>query len=202
MTRNDDEWTPYGLEAIRHAHLRRRRILGALLILGVLLGASALFRTDETRSLSIVANGQETQSGIEIRDPNADQEEKKDYVTVSLEPGKVARLETGSGTQEATVERSGNANIERAKPVPWRFYLVKALPFLLTLLAGYLLAGRRGRHDEVNYGIHKGSMPLEMITAHHDKAVFTRRFVKSSVFGKRRHDYVDRNVERVTQEDG
>lgn len=200
MSDKSEEWTPYGLEAIRQSYLRRRRILGALIILGILLLSLGTFQSQTKTSISIAVNGEEVGNGIEI-DAGKEEAPKK-YVSVTLTPGQVSRLETGSGAAPAQVTQNSVQGESRAAPLPWRLWLMQFAPWLLAGAALYFLVKRRGKHDEINYGIYKGAMPLEMLTAQHESAVFTRRWAKASVFGKGRGDHLPAEVERITQEDG
>lgn len=189
LTKETGGWSPYALEGIRMAHLRRKRIRGILLLLALLGFWAWMFEETTTREQSIFVNGREAQSGIQIETP--DETERQDHVTVSLSPGRVTRAEAGSdGAPESTIQRSDQPAASRAPPVPWFYYLYKMGPWLLVGLGAYLLTRRRGKLDEVNYGVYKGSMPYEMITAAGQRAVFTRRAAHESVFGKRRGDHI------------
>jgi hypothetical protein len=181
------EWTPYGLEAIRIAHLRRRRILGILLLLGVGALLLLLLDTTTTSQLDISVNGR-SGNGISLDLP--DEQPRDGPVTVSLSPGKVTRAEAGSAAPESTVTRSNAPSFQRAPAYDFGNLALLALPWVLLGLAVWFLAARRGRHDEVNYGIYKGSMPLEMITASASRQVFTRRHARHSLFGRRRADHL------------
>lgn len=197
MAKTQDDWTPYGLEAIRQAYLRRRRILGALAALGILGLALLMVETTTTSSLRISVNGNDVTDSVSIPEP--DEPEQQDHVTVALEPGKVSRVESGNDPVPEQVERTSAPQAVRASPYPWKLWALNALPWLLAGLVAWLLAARRGKHDEINYGVYKGSMPLEMITAQHERVVFTKRWAKTSVFGKRRVDHVPPEV-RETHE--
>lgn len=198
MSKEGEVWTPYGLEAIRQSYLRRRRILGALAALGVLILALTVIESTTSSRLALSANGNEVGDGISIPEP--EKPEGKDYVTVSLEPGRVSRVEAGKESGEAQIERASQPTAVRASPFPWKLWVVQLLPFLLAGLVAYLLAKRRGKHDEVNYGVYKGSMPFEMITAQHSSAVITKRWAKTSVFGKRRLDHLPPEVAEADAE--
>lgn len=195
-------WTPYGLEAIRIAHLRRRRIFSVLLALGLCALWLFMFSSTTESRLSISVNGQEQATGIQLDIP--DQVPKNGPVTVAIDPGRVTSAETTGPGQATSVQRSEVPTFERAAPLNWNYYVLLYGPYALLALALYLLAKKRGKHDEVNYGIYKGAMPLEMMTASAEKQVFTTRFTERSIFGKRRADYLPREVallERVPQED-
>lgn len=198
MRKEAEEWTPYGLEPIRQAHLRKRRILGALAVLALLILAFSFVDTTKTETISISANGREVGGGVTIPEP--EKSDKKDYVTVSLQPGRVSRAEAGSEVAADQVERTAQPGLTRASPVPWKLWALQLLPWLLAALVGYLLMKRRGKHDEINFGVYKGAMPLEMLTAQNEGAVFTKRWVKSSVFGKRRLDHLPPEVAGASEE--
>lgn len=198
MSNEGTEWTPYGLEPIRQAHLRKRRILGALAALAVLLLAFTFVETTKSTSLSLSANGRELSGGVTIPEP--EKSEAKDYVTVSLEPGRVSRAEAGNEVGGEQVERNSMPQASRASPVPWKLWALQLFPWLLAGLVAYLLAKRRGKHDEINFGVYKGAMPLEMMTAQHESAIFTKRWARTSVFGKRRLDHLPPEVAGASEE--
>ena len=188
------EWTPYGLEAIRIAHLRRRRLVGILLLLG--LGVLAYFLTDTTTTsqLELTVNGRQG-NGISLDLP--EEKPRNGPVTVSLTPGRVTRAEAGSAAPEGSVQRPNAPSFQREPAYDFGGLVLFVLPWLLIGLAAWFLATRRGKHDEVNYGIYKGAMPLEMITASASRQVFTRREARVSLFGRRRVDHVPAEVVRM-----
>lgn len=198
MARTNDEWTPYGLEAIRQARIWRRRFLGALAALGILLAGMLLVETTTTESISLSANGNDVTDSVSIPEPEAPK--GQDKVTVSLTPGRVSRVESGNAPEAPqVVERTSTPQATRASPYPWKLWLLDAVPYLLAGVVALLLF--RGRpQDEVNYGIYKGAMPLEMLTSHQDRAVLTTRHARTSVFGKRRADYVPPEVHEADEE--
>lgn len=187
------EWTPYGLEAIRIAHLRRRRLVAFLFLAGLGLLLWAMSGTTSTSEIDISVNGRR-QNGISFDIP--EEEKKNGPVTVSLSPGKVTRAEAGGAPSSSSVQRSNAPTFQRDVPYDFGGLLLGVLPWALIALAVWLLAARRGKHDEVNYGVYKGSMPLEMITASASRQVFTRREARASLFGKRRVDHVPGEVVR------
>lgn len=194
------EWTPYGLEAIRIVHLRRRRALALLLMLGLGALAVLMAQTTTTSELDISVNGRRG-NGISFDLP--EDQPKDGPVTVSLTPGKVTRAEAGNAPPQSSVQRNAAPSFQREPAYNIGGLLLLVGPWLLIGLAGWLLATRRGKHDEVNYGVYKGTMPLEMITASASRQVFTRREARSSVFGRRRMDHVPAEViasERVAED--
>lgn len=196
-----EAWTPYGLEAIRVAYLRRRRAVSLVIALG-LAGMWALaFESTTSSSTEIYVNGQRAGNSIDIEVP-PDREDGP--VTVAIEPGRVTRAESGSAPDEATVTRTSAPTFDRAPAIPFTGYAYVYGPFVLLALAAYFLAKKKGKHDQVNYGIYKGALPLELVSASMSKQVFTHRKAKTSLFGKRRADYLPEEVlliERVPQED-
>lgn len=192
-----DDWTPYALEKHRIRHLRRRRLVAILAAIAMLLLVSALFSVSTDRQTRISTNGRDTGS-IEIQDVDLDKS-KDDHITVEVQPGRVSRVEAGTDSQAPQVSRAQAPQLSRAAPYNWSFYLLLYGPYVLVGLLLWLLAKRRSRHDEVNYGVYKGAMPLELLTASHRDAVFTRKLTESSVFGKKRHDHLPRGY--ATAED-
>lgn len=201
MANTQDGWTPYGLEAIRIGHLRRRRALALLIALGLAMLWFFSFESTTSTRQDIFVNGQK-QSSIEI--DFGDTTPKKDGpVTVALSPGRVTRATAGEAGDEAPVSAQAAPAFDRGSPIPFSNYLILYGPYVLIGGALWLLAKRGGKHHEVNYGIYKGAMPLEMITASASRHVRTTRHAKQSLFGKREQDHLPREVlrvERVAQE--
>lgn len=186
-----DEWTPYGLEAIRIAHLRRRRILGLLALLGLFALLLTLTQSTTTTELDITVNGRRG-NGISLDVP--DEEPRDGPVTVSLTPGRVTRAEAGSAAPQDSITRNSAPSFERAAPYDFGNLLALVAPWALLALGAWFLGKRRGRHDEVNYGVYKGAMPLEMITASASRQVLTKRHARSSLFGRKRVDHLPSEV--------
>lgn len=193
MADKKSAWTPYGLEAIRVAHLRRRRLLALLLVAGLVLVWLTLFDTTTTKELQLQVNGREG-SSISIDTSDADEKKKDGPVTVGLSPGRVTRADTaGPAVQGPQVSRANVPTFDRASPYNWGYYLLSYGPWVLIGLAAWFLAKRKPK-DEVNYGIYKGAMPLEMITAAAAEKVLTTRMAEGSVFGKGRSCYLPAEV--------
>ena len=194
-------WTPYGLEAIRIRHIRRRRLLALLAALALAGFWSWMFEETTTTQQEIFANGKRAGSGIQIdvQEP----EEEDGPVTVALSPGRVTRADTSQQGGQQTIDRPAAPVLSRAPAYNWTSYLILYGPFALIGLALWLLAAKRRPEDEVNFGIYKGAMPLEMITSSARHHVLTRREARESVFGRRRRDHLPaelRVIERVEQE--
>jgi hypothetical protein len=205
MAKAQEAWTPYGLESIRIAYLRRRRIL-ALLILLLLLGTIyGFFTQTTTKSTQIFANGNDVTGQNTITIDQNTPSNPNNHVTVSIEPGRVTSATAGGSAGAASVQHANIPSFDRAPPINWGGYLLLYGPYVLVGLLAWYLAKRRGKNDEVNFGVYKGAMPLEMISATHAGEVFTRRHAKESIFGKRRHDHLPRDlasVEAATVEEG
>jgi len=196
-------WSPYGLEAIRVSYLRRRRLLAIIIALGLGGIWAFMFETTTTTSTDIFVNGRRQGTiGIDAPDPGP---RRDGPVTVAVEPGRVTRADSGSAPAAAAETPRAQAPIfERAAPVPYEAYVIIYGPFVLLAAALYFLAKKRGKHDEVNYGIYKGAMPLEMLSASMADQVFTTKMARDGLFGKRRADYLPAEVlriERVAQEE-
>jgi len=196
-----EPWSPYGLEAIRVAYLRRRRILSILIAIGLAGVWALMFETTTTTTTEIFANGRR-QGTISIEEPDPPQEDGP--VTVEVQPGRVTRAQSGDGEATEQVQRASAPVFQRDSPIPYRLYVILYGPFVLLAAALYFLAKKRGKHDEVNFGIYKGAMPLELMSHSMANQVFTTRKAASSLFGKRRADYLPEEVlaiERVPQEE-
>lgn len=188
-----NEWTPYGLEAIRIAHLRRRRLFGIAAIVGFTLLLFLVSEPEVETEIDISVNGNRG-NGISLDLPE-DEAPKNGPVTVSLSPGRVTRAEAGAGAStESSVQRNAAPTFARAPAYDFSGLILFIAPWALIAAAGWLLAKKRGKHDEVNYGVYKGAMPLEMITASASRQVLTRRHARVSLFGRRRADHLPAEV--------
>jgi hypothetical protein len=196
-----EDWTPYALEKYRIAYLRRRRLIAILIALLLLLLLGAFFSISTDRQTTISANGKDQNgNSIEFDDVPGNQD-RKDHITVELSPGRVTNAETGTDNQAPQINRATAPQLTRAAPYNWGFYLLAYGPYVLVGLLMWFFGKRRSRHDEVNYGVFKGAMPLELTTASHKDLVFTRKFTKISVFGRRRENHLPREIALVPQED-
>lgn len=196
-----DVWTPYGLEAIRVGYLRRRRVLSLLIALGLAGLWMFSFETLTSTENEIYVNGRRAGS-IDIEVP----EEREDGpVSVEILPGRVTRAESGGAPATGDEPRRPAAPVfTRANPLPLDLYVYMYGPYVLLAAALYFLAKKRGKHDQVNFGIYKGAMPLEMISSSMSDRIFTSKEAKTGLFGKRRADHLTEEilrVERVPQEE-
>lgn len=182
-------WTPYGLEAIRVGYLRRRRILAAIFALGLCGLWLLMFTTTTTVQQDIFVDGNRVGgSAISITEP---EKAKDGPITVALDPGRVTRAESGGPTAPGTqVAKTSAPTFTREAPIPYKGYIYMYGPIVLLVLAALLLAKKKGKHDQVNYGIYKGAMPLELVSASMSSHIFTNRMAKSGLFGKRRVDHL------------
>lgn len=185
----EETWTPYGLERYRAQGLRKRRVfaIGAVLVLAL---AWALFteRTIESSTDVLAGGGGNT---VGIVSPQQREQTGPDAV-VSVRPGGITQATAGEPqAQEGTGSTPVGPPQFAATPVNWPLLLLRYLPFALlgfVLWAGF--RARPGKSDEVNFGIYKGAMPLEMITASHAHVVVTSKEARASLFGRSREHYV------------
>jgi len=189
MTR--DDWTPYGLEAIRIAHLRRRRILAAIIVLGLALMWMLMVSQTTSTQTDIFANGKRA-NGLQLDVPEPPEEDKP--VTITIEPGRITRAESTGNAPADQLSRPDRPVLSRGNALNWNYYLTLYGPYLLVAGAIWMLSKRRGKHDEINFGVHKGAMPLEMISAVASREIYTTRHARRSLFGKRREDYLPERV--------
>lgn len=196
---SEGAWTPYGLEAIRVSHLRRRRAaIFALVFVGAILWLAFAPTPTNQNEIQVFANGNRVGggNGLQIEAP-----EKEKPVTVAIQPGQITHAAAGSAPAGETVTRAAAVPVvPRATPVPYAAVAFKFGPFLLLAFALWALGRRKPTSHMVNYGIYKGALPLELISASASKRVFTTRKAGTSIFGKSRSDYLPAEVERVPQE--
>jgi hypothetical protein len=158
-----------------------------------------MFSTVQTTNTDICTNGVCRSQGNNVQFEVPEEEKKDGPVTVSISAGRVTRADTGGSTGDSTVSRPNQATLTRAVPYNWLGYMIIYGPWVLLAAGVHFLGKRRGKNDEVNFGIYKGAMPLEMHTVSASKHVITTRKAK------RRSDYLPAEVlavERVPQEDG
>lgn len=186
----DREWTPYPHEEVRVHLLWRKRILLGLLVGALfLMWALSLGVQTETEEQLEIYGGDG--SSIQINRPD-EQQRTEPAASVTLRPGETARLNedlTVNDTSQRQGERSGATVPERPSGIPFVGILMVLAPFLAAIAAWRYL-GEEGTSIEVNYGVYKGSMPLEMITATHAKHLYTGSELHENPFGKVRSDYL------------
>ncbi|MDX1610722.1 MAG: hypothetical protein R3185_00020 [Candidatus Thermoplasmatota archaeon] len=181
-------WTPYALEDVRVQLLWKKRILLAVILgLVFLIWALSLSVSTETEEQLTVYGGDG--SSVTVRRPEETQVEPA--AQVLLRPGETARLNedlTLSDGETQPGERGAQLPPE-PEGIPFLGLLLFLGPFLLAI-AIWRYLGNQGTSTEVNYGIYKGAMPLEMITSSHSHMVLTGRKVEHNPFGKERSDYM------------
>lgn len=189
MAEQESQWTPYPHEAVRVSLLWRKRIL-----LGLLIGALFLFwalslgvATDTEEEIDVLNDDGDK---VSVQRPDQDERERP-VASVTLRPGETARLDNDLTLGDDGPQRQpGGAPVpDRPEGVPFMGLLLLIGPFLLAVLAWRYLS-LQGASTEVNYGIYKGSMPLELVTATHAPQVQTGQEVPANPFGKARGDYL------------
>lgn len=192
---SDDDWTPYGLEAFRQSRLWRRRLVTLLAVVVVALAWIGLSQFGgETTTTVDTFRGDG--GSVTLQAPDKGGRPKPD-ATVTLTPGNLTAAPSAiraTGRQEVPPPDPGGP-APGAEPINFRLLAVQwGIPLALVLV-GYLLAGIRGGSDhEVNYGIYKGAMPMETISARYSHLVETTRATYQDPFGKRREDYLPEDV--------
>ncbi len=182
------EWTPYGHEAHRQKRIWRRRIvalaLGAILAGGLILVMGSLFTTQTT--ISTDGGG----STVSIDRP--EEKERTPDATLTLTPGE---LTVAPSALQAAERTSPTPQFGRdappAQPIPINLLLLKYGPAAaVVLLAIAFLRRSPASQEEVNYGVYKGALPLENISARYAHLVKTSRATYENPFGKSRRDYL------------
>ncbi len=182
----DDQWTPYAHEPTRVALLWRKRLILALLV-------GALFAFWAT-NLGVTLD---TEEQLDILGEDGDsvtierEEREEPVASVTLTPGQTARLEEDLelGDPEPVTAPTGPQIPERPPGIPFMGLLLLFGPFIAALAAWrYLKDDATG--TEANYGIYKGALPLELLTAQHAGLVRTGQEVEQNPFGKHRNDYL------------
>lgn len=183
------QWTPYPHEEVRVSLLWRKRILLAVLIGTVFLfwALSLGIDTDTTEEVDVL-NGNGDQ--VQVQRPDQQQQERP-TATVTLRPGETARLneDLNVGERPEPSGRQGATVPERPGGIPFGGLLLLIGPFILAVMAWRHLS-EQGASTEANYGIYKGALPLELVTATHAGEVQTGQEVEQNPFGKVRSDYL------------
>lgn len=181
-------WSPYGLEVHRVALLQRRqRLLAAALLLGG-LALLALLATTIQQSDDITTFGSGGNS-VNIDLPTDRPRPKPTTLTVS--PGRTSVL------NQPIQPELRPARDNTAVPVVsdglnlWPL-LTSLAPVVLGGLYLWWLGRKRllGPIEQVNFGVYKGAMPLEMHSAVHKGYIFTRAQARAHLFGRRSADFL------------
>src|SRR5581483_4161333 len=133
-------------------------------------------------------------------DFDTSQKPKEGPVTVAISPGRVTLADTSQPAAAPQVSRAALPPFTTGDALNCNDYLVLYGPCALLGLALLFLAKRKGKSHEINYGVYKGSMPLEMISSAAREQIFTTREARESIFGKRAEDHLPERVVRVPQE--
>lgn len=190
---DDDGWSPYGLEAYRQSHLWRRRlaVVAVALVVAVAYVAVLQFGTDTDTVISTIGRG----DGDTLTFEQPESGPPEPDATITLEPGELTVPDQSIQTDieepgDAPVAPSGQPGVE---PIDWTGVLLRwGIPLAL-ILVGFLVGrvwGRASESERVNYGVYKGALPMETISARYNHLVETTRATYEHPFGKRRSHYV------------
>ncbi len=183
----DDQWTPYPHEPVRVSLLWRKRLILGLLIGGLFAFWAASLGADLEFDSEVDIIGEDGDT-VQVEQSEEDEEP---LATVTLSPGETATMDDDLelGDADAPVAPTGPLIPERPPGIPFLGLLLLLGPFLAALSAWRYLQDQ-STSTEANYGIYKGALPLEAITAQHAGLVRTGREVEDNPFGKRRNDYL------------
>jgi hypothetical protein len=182
--RSENGWTPYGLEAIRRKHIRRRRLMAVGLFFAYIVGYSLFVIMTTSSSLSVTdAEGKST---VELELPKNEETEQKP-ITVAIGQGRMVMADFGGETPSISPTPPTPAYVDA---LHWRGELTTYGPLLAVLWLLLTALRSRDKNAEVNYGVYKGALPYEMITAEAKGFVLTTKHAKESLFGRTREDYV------------
>lgn len=184
----DNQWTPYPHEEVRVQLLWRKRLLLALLIGGLFAfwATSLGVSVDTDQEVDIIG-----EEGDTAQIERSEEEEEEPVATVTLRPGETARMEEEMtlGDEPQPTAPTGPRVPERPEGIPFLGIFLLLGPFLASIAAWRYLQ-EEVTTTEANYGIYKGALPLETITADHAGLVRTGKHVQHNPFGKRRNDYL------------
>jgi hypothetical protein len=183
-----EPWSPYGLEAYRVALLRRRsRLITACLVLGLLaLGAVLLLSIKDSSQIQIHGGNGDS---ITVQVP---EQPRAKPLTLSVSPGRTTVLERPIQPEQKPKNAPPPSQGPTVKGLDWSALLTSLAPPVLLAIGAAKYAKKRiaGPLEQVNLGVYKGAMPLELITAQHKKHVFTGKRAYQSLFGKGREEHV------------
>lgn len=177
---------------------RKRLILG--LIIGLLFAfwATSLgVTTDTEQDVNIIG-----EEGDDISVERSEDDQEEPVASVTLRPGETARMDEDLtlGEQPDT-PRMGSPPPERPAGIPFAGLLLLLGPFLAAVYAWRYLSAQT-TSSQANYGIYKGALPLEAVTASHATLVRTGRTVETNPFGKARGDYLRDALDDPAREHG
>ncbi|MGH7320176.1 MAG: hypothetical protein ACRELA_11205 [Candidatus Rokuibacteriota bacterium] len=183
------DWTPYPHEPLRVRLVWRRRfILLALLVAAFILWLT-LFKGPATELTETISTVDQEGNVVSVtRDLRPQKSFEAPDARVTVRPGQTAR--TTPIEQTETGDQPTPTTAPPVRPpsdIPFFGLLILFAPMLLAL---WLFRRFAPPAPEVNYGIYKGALPFEIITASHRHLVLTSRRVDENPFGRERADYL------------
>ncbi|HVL47500.1 MAG TPA: hypothetical protein VM889_02990 [Candidatus Thermoplasmatota archaeon] len=194
MPKKRENWTPYGLEAIRQQTIRRRRNLALAMFLVYIVGYTVFILLTTTANLSV---GDGSGGSVELDLSGRNVEERQKPVTVRVGPGRITLADFGGEAATTPPTAPPPPGVEA---INWRGELMAYGPPIALLWLLLAAIRSKDKNGEVNYGVYKGAMPYEMITAEAKGHVFTTRLAKGSLFGRTRSDHLPAQLLREPEE--
>jgi hypothetical protein len=183
----DDPWTPYPHEEVRVGLLWRKRLILAAIVGGLFLFWAMSLGIDTTESENEVDILGEEGDEVEVE---RSEQQNEPVASVTLQPGETANLDEDLDLgQQEQPPQLGTPPPQPQDGIPFTGLLLLLGPFLAAYYAWRYLQDRT-TSTVANYGVFKGPLPLEMVTASHASMVRTGREVERNPFGKARGDYL------------
>jgi hypothetical protein len=188
-----DDWSSYLHEPYRIRRLRRKQIVIAAI--AVLLIAAWLlylfFQVGTDTSIQIFGSGANSTNRVASAPgaigENATVNQTPPFVSITVNPGYTvaANFTQEQASSEKPTSQDNNQEQDSGR-IYWENIVIPLLPIAVILFAGIKIAGLM--KSEVNFGVYKGAMPLEMHTTK-KKLVFNNELQKTNVFGKDKSEY-------------
>lgn len=187
-----DAWSPYLHEPYRIRRLRRKQIILAaiamLLIIAWLLYLFSQMGTNTNIQIFGSTGGSAKASSIPgAVGENSSFSQTPQIVTITVNPGYT--VAANFTDPRISTERLQAPPIQQERDkgkIYWINIAIPLLPIAVVLFSAVKIIGFV--KSEVNFGIYKGAMPLELHTTK-KKLVFNNELQKTNVFGKDRSEY-------------
>lgn len=114
-------------------------------------------------------------------------------LTLSVSPGRTTVLDRPIQPEaKPKSPAKPDAGGGQVSGLNWANLLAALAPPVLVAFLAVRFAKKRmvGPLEQVNLGVYKGALPLEMHSARHRKYLFTRRQAHASLFGKGRAEHI------------
>lgn len=168
----------------------RRRLIILGVVVAILLAWLTIFQV-ETREVEIITATNQDGSTVTVqRDQRPNRGFEGPDATITVTPGETARTQPIQQPADPQQTPPQGPQPPPNPPSGIPFFGIAAILGPILFVIWLLRKMGAVTTSEVNYGVYKGAMPLEMITAEYAHLVRTSKAVEQNPFGKARSDYL------------